>query len=174
MDHIPSQNWKSRPSVGFPGKKPPKTYLGGSAFIPPAVRYGGIDLAALATSPPPSRARWFNPFALRYLGVGLTPEVFVSRWGLLTREMHLVPYARLQSVRVVQGPLQRRLGLATVYADTAGGRSGQAKDRDLAEAWALADALSTRARLARGPAPAVTDSPAPRQSDEYWQRPPTP
>jgi putative membrane protein len=140
----------------------------------------GVDLAGLATSPPPSRARWFNPFALRYLGVGLTPEVFVSRWGLLTREMHLVPYARLQSVRVVQGPLQRRLGLATVYADTAGGRSGQAKDRDLAEAWALADALATRARLARGPAPLVTDRlapsavPAPEQSDAYWQRPATP
>jgi putative membrane protein len=109
----------------------------------------GVDLATLATSPPPARARWLHPFALRYLGVGLTPEVFVSRWGLLTRELSLVPYARLQSVRVVQGPLQRRLGLATVYADTAGGRSGQARDRDLAEAWALAEQLAVRARLAR-------------------------
>ncbi|GIM96918.1 PH domain-containing protein [Paractinoplanes toevensis] len=109
----------------------------------------GVDLATLATSPPPARARWLHPFALRYLGAGLTPEVFVSRWGLLTRELSLVPYARLQSVRVVQGPLQRRLGLATVYADTAGGRAGQARDRDLAEAWALAEQLAVRARLAR-------------------------
>lgn len=113
----------------------------------------GVDLATLATSPPPRRARWVHPFALRYLGVGLTPEVFVSRWGLLTREMSLVPYARLQSVRVVQGPLQRMLRLATVYADTAGGRAGQARDRDLAEAWALAEQLAVRARQARGPAP---------------------
>jgi putative membrane protein len=109
-----------------------------------------VDLTTLATAPPPARARWLHPFALRYLGVGLTPEVFVSRWGLLTREMSLVPYARLQSVRVVQGPLQRLLGLATVYADTAGGRSGEARDRDLAEAWALAEQLAARARHARG------------------------
>ena len=91
------------------------------------------------------------------MGVGLTPEVFVSRWGLLTREMTLVPYARLQSVRVVQGPLQRLFRLATVYADTAGGRSGQAHDRDLAEAWALAEQLAVRARLARGGPPLVPD-----------------
>ena len=115
--------------------------------------------------------------ALRYLGVGLTPEIFVSRWGLLTREMHLVPYARLQSVRVVQGPVQRMLGLATVYADTAGGRSGQAKDRDLAEAWALAEQLAVRARQARGPAPLETDRLAPSAvaaPDAYWQRPAQP
>jgi putative membrane protein len=136
----------------------------------------GVDLAPLATSPPPSRARWLNPLALRFLGVGLTPEVFVSRWGLLTREMSLVPYARLQSVRVVQGPLQRLLGLATVYADTAGGRSGQAKDRDLAEAWALAEQLAVRARHARSKWPAATASPAaPDEADQaYWQRPAQP
>ena len=121
----------------------------------------GVDLAVLATSPPPPRARWLNPLALRSIGVGLTPEVFVSRWGMLTREMQIVPYARLQSVRVMQGPMQRRLGLATVYADIAGGRSGRAKDRDLAEAWALAEQLSARARLARGPAPLTTDRLAP-------------
>ena len=61
-----------------------------------------------------------------------------------------MPYARLQSVRVVQGPIQRRLRLATVYADTAGGLTPAAADRDLDEAWALAAELATRARLARG------------------------
>jgi len=65
-----------------------------------------------------------------------------------------VPYARLQSVRVVQGPIQRLFRLATVVADTAGGRSGQAHDRDVNEAWALAEQLAVRARLARRPAPA--------------------
>ncbi|MBU2665879.1 PH domain-containing protein [Actinoplanes bogorensis] len=133
----------------------------------------GVDLAALATTPPPARARWLNPFSLRAIGVGLTPEVLVTRWGLLTREMHLVPYARLQSVRVVQGPLQRTLGLATVYADTARGRAGQAKDRDLAEAYALAAELAVRARNARGPATVLPTSPAaaaPRD-EAYWQRP---
>jgi putative membrane protein len=132
----------------------------------------GVDLAALATSPPPRRARWLNPIALRSIGVGLTPEVLVTRWGLLTRELHVVPYARLQSVRVVQGPLQRRLGLATVYADTARGRSGQAKDRDLAEAWALAAELAQRARHARGPAAEPIDKPEALEAAEaYWQKP---
>ena len=137
----------------------------------------GVDLAALATSPPPRRARWLHPLALRYMGVGLTPEVFVSRWGLVTREMTLVPYARLQSVRVVQGPLQRLLRLATVHVDTAGGRSGQAADRDLAEAWALAEQLAVRARAARTPPsppragpPPGAESPVPAD-DTYWQRP---
>jgi putative membrane protein len=55
----------------------------------------------------------------------------------------------MQSVRVVQGPLQRLLRLATVHADTAGSRTVTARDRDIADAWVLADQLSVRARLAR-------------------------
>jgi putative membrane protein len=113
----------------------------------------GVDLLALPTYPPPARARWLHPFALRYLGAGLTAEVFVTRWGLLTRELSVVPYARMQSVRVVQGPIQRLLRLATVHADTAGNRTVSARDRDVADAWVLADQLSVRARLARSPAP---------------------
>jgi putative membrane protein len=160
----------------------------------------GVDLTALPTFPPPARARWLHPFALRYLGAGLTADVFVTRWGLLTRELSVVPYARLQSVRVVQGPIQRLLRLATVYADTAGGRAGVARDRDVADAWVLADQLANRARLARGPAPMVPQAqtalparvpsvhaPAPQAAPQasvpqttvpddeaYWQRPSAP
>ncbi|MEV6348654.1 PH domain-containing protein [Actinoplanes sp. NPDC051851] len=122
----------------------------------------GTDLAVLATSPPPRRARWLHPVGLRFMGVGLAPQVLVTRHGWLTREMTLVPYARLQSVRVVQGPLQRLFRLATVYADAAGGRSGAARDRDLAEAWAIADQLAVRSRQARqapSPAPAPQAGP---------------
>ena len=152
-------------------------------------------------APPPRRARWVHPFALRRFGAGLTADVFVTRWGLLTRELHVVPYARLQSVRVVQGPVQRLLRLATVYGDTAGGRSGAARDRDLGEAWLMAQELSTRAGLARagtpqatadtrapggsaareappaGPgagtpvAPSPAAGPVPAQDDKYWRRP---
>jgi putative membrane protein len=50
---------------------------------------------------------------------------------------------------VVRGPLQRRLGLATVYADTAGGPSAAARDRDVSEAWELAATLAERSRAAR-------------------------
>ncbi|WP_239107438.1 PH domain-containing protein [Spirilliplanes yamanashiensis] len=109
----------------------------------------GADLAAVHTTPPPPRTRWLHPFAWRSLGAGFADQVFATRSGLLTRELTLVSYARIQSVRVVQGPLQRRLRLATVYADTAGGRSGAARDRDLDEAWRMAAELSARARQAR-------------------------
>ena len=133
----------------------------------------GVDLRALPTYPPPERARWLHPFALRYLGAGLTPEVFVTRWGLLTRELSVVPYARMQSVRVVQGPIQRLLRLATVHADTAGSRTVSARDRDIADAWALADQLAMRARLARGPATFVAPRSAPGD-EAYWRRPSAP
>ncbi|WP_232510836.1 MULTISPECIES: PH domain-containing protein [Micromonospora] len=109
----------------------------------------GVDLSSLPLTPPPERARWLNPLSRRVLGAGLTEQVFAVRSGLLTRQVTVVPYARLQSVRVVQGPLQRRLRLATVHADTAGGAGAAAVDRDLAEAWALAAELSARGHAAR-------------------------
>ncbi|PZF82487.1 PH domain-containing protein, partial [Micromonospora deserti] len=79
----------------------------------------GVRLTALPLTPPPARARWVNPLSRGVLGAGLDDRVFAVRSGLLTRQLALVPYARIQSVRVVQGPAQRRLGLATVHADTA-------------------------------------------------------
>ncbi|MEU9509228.1 PH domain-containing protein [Micromonospora sp. NPDC048170] len=109
----------------------------------------GVQLAALPFSPPPTRARWLNPLSRSVLGAGLDVRVFAVRSGLLTRQLTLVPYARIQSVRVVQGPVQRRLRLATVHADTAGGAGAAAQDRDLAEAWALAAELTARAHAAR-------------------------
>jgi putative membrane protein len=131
----------------------------------------GCDLADLPTTPPPARARWVHPIAAGKLRAGLTDHVFISRSGLLTRELTVLPYARIQSVRLVQGPLQRWLRLATVYADTASGRSPAARDRDLAEARGLAAELTVRARRARtnaarppatGPgAPAGTGASAP-------------
>jgi putative membrane protein len=111
-----------------------------------------VDLYALPLSPPPERTRWVHPLSWRVLGAGLTPEVFATRDGRLTRRVVLVPYARIQSVRVVQGPLQRRLRLATVYADTAGRLTAAAVDRDVTEAWALAAELANRARAARAAA----------------------
>jgi putative membrane protein len=123
----------------------------------------GVDLHALPTMGLPDRARWLHPIAVRSFGAGLTSDVFVTRWGLLTRELQLVPYARLQSVRVVQGPVQRLLRLATVHADTAGGRSASARDRDVQDAWVLADELTRRARHARGPVPAPLPPPGPAE-----------
>lgn len=114
----------------------------------------GVDISA-ALAAPPRRARWVHPLSQPVLGVGLHPTVFAVRSGLLTRQLQVVPYARIQSVRVVQGPLQRRLGLATVHADAAGGAGAAAVDRDVHEAWAMAAELTERARAARGGGPAT-------------------
>ncbi|MEV4535196.1 PH domain-containing protein [Asanoa sp. NPDC049518] len=113
----------------------------------------GVLLGALTFQPPPERTRWFHPLARPKLGVALTDKIVATREGLLTRTVMMVPFARIQSVRVVQGPLQRLLGVATVYADTARGRSAALRDRDLAEAWWLAAELAERGRVARLAAP---------------------
>jgi putative membrane protein len=47
------------------------------------------------------------------------PHIYV-RHGFLTRRLWILPYERVQALAVLQGPLQRRLKLATLAIDTAG------------------------------------------------------
>jgi putative membrane protein len=114
-----------------------------------SVALPGVDLTDLPLSTPPSRARWVAPIRQPVLGSGLTDRVFAARDGRVTRQLVVVPYARIQSIRLVQGPLQRQLGLASVHADTAGSLTAIAHHRDLAEARWLAAELTQRARAAR-------------------------
>ena len=75
------------------------------------------------------------------LEAGHGPAMLVIRKGWLTRRTWYVPVARLQSVHLVEGPLQRRLGLATVHAWSAGvGVVTPELDHQVARA--LADALA--------------------------------
>jgi putative membrane protein len=112
----------------------------------------GLDVGALPLTPVPQRARWLAPLRRRVLAAGLVEHAFATVDGLLTRELTVVPYARIQSVRVTEGPWQRRLGLATVYVDVAGATPAAAAHRPLAEALAWADELTVRARSARAAA----------------------
>jgi putative membrane protein len=50
----------------------------------------------------------------------LTPLHLYVRHGFLTRRLWISPYERVQALAFVQGPLQRRLKLATLAIDTAG------------------------------------------------------
>ena len=110
----------------------------------------GVDIARVPLTAVPPQARFRAPLSYRVLAAGLADDVFAIRSGLLTRELVLVPYARIQSVRIVQGPWQRWLGLASVHADTAGLTIGAVADhRDLAEARWLVAELTDRARRAR-------------------------
>ncbi|HEY8472011.1 MAG TPA: PH domain-containing protein [Natronosporangium sp.] len=115
----------------------------------------GVDLLELPMTGPPRRVRWLAPWRQPVLGAGLTDRVFATRDGRITRELVVVPYERIQSVRLTQGPLQRWLGVATVYADTAGNLTATAHHRELAEARTIAAELTERARAARAAEPAA-------------------
>lgn len=50
----------------------------------------------------------------------LGPAHLYIKGGILTRRLWILPYERIQSVSLTRGPLQRRLGLASLEIDTAG------------------------------------------------------
>ncbi len=99
---------------------------------------------------PGRRARLLDPWAWRWFGVALLDHGAVSRTGWLTRTVSYVPYARVQSVSVQQGWVQRRCGLATVYLDMPSGASRWVgPHRDVVEAVDLVRALTEQARRHR-------------------------
>jgi putative membrane protein len=110
---------------------------------------GYLDVESLPLTGPPRRIRWLRPLAYRNLGFALTDEVVASRDGWTTVQLTVVPLSRIQSVRVSQGPLQRRLGVAHVYVDTAGGLRAVGEHRAAAEAALLARVIAERSRDAR-------------------------
>jgi len=102
-------------------------------------------------SAPPHRARWRAPLSVRRLGVVLDDRHLVTTSGVLTTTTDVVPLSKVQSLRVTQGPWQRRWRLASLHADTAGRRlvGGVAAHRDPEDAAALLAEVTRRARAAR-------------------------
>jgi putative membrane protein len=99
---------------------------------------------------PPRRARWKAPLSYHFLAAGHDGTLAVSVIGRVRRETTWVPLAKAQSVRLVQGPLQRRLGLATVHLDAAGRRvRAEFREREQGAARALVDELAALSRHAR-------------------------
>ncbi|WP_328499346.1 PH domain-containing protein [Streptomyces sp. NBC_00414] len=102
---------------------------------------------------PPRRAGRCVPFWWRGYGIAVTDTVFVARHGLLRRSIALVPHAKVQSVRLEQGPWQRHQGLADVRVDTGANKTVTARLRDASEAaellYAQADRSLTGRREAR-------------------------
>lgn len=100
--------------------------------------------------PPPSRARWKSPLRFPNLAFAANDRYAVTTSGRLRRVTDWVPLAKVQSIRRVQGPVQRRLGLASIHLDTAGRTIfAVARDRDGREADALLAALPGACRRAR-------------------------
>jgi putative membrane protein len=100
---------------------------------------------------PPRRARWKSPLRYRRLAFGLDETYAVATTGrLLAQSTAWVPLTKVQSLRRVQGPVQRAFGLATVHLDTAGKNVGSAfRDLDASEAEAELMRLVDLARDAR-------------------------
>jgi len=69
----------------------------------------------------PPRARILRWFSRRRNGFALSPEAVLLRTGAIWRGLVVVPFPRLQSVSVHQGPLLRALRLASVHAHTVAG-----------------------------------------------------
>ena len=103
-----------------------------------------------ALSKPPRRGWWKAPLSYHFLAAGHDGTLAVAVVGRLRRETTWVPLAKAQSVRLVQGPLQRRLGLATVHLDAAGRRvRAEFRERRQEEARSLVGELATLSRSAR-------------------------
>ena len=104
-------------------------------------------------TPPPRRARLKAPLSFHFLSAGHDDTHAVCVTGRINRATTWVPLEKSQSIRRVQGPLQRPLGLATVHVDVAGKRTrAEFRDREVAEADRLVEG-AVRAQPAGPDAP---------------------
>jgi len=82
-------------------------------YIPAAVFF--IPLAVIV-----GFVLYWIPRYYRSISYKLTGDEVVVEHGVWWKLKHTVPYARIMSVDVAQGPISRRLGIATVDVYTAG------------------------------------------------------
>jgi putative membrane protein len=69
----------------------------------------------------PRRAWILRPLSWKRNGFRVTPDVILLRRGVIWRKLAILPLARLQSLALHQGPLERALGVATARAHTVAG-----------------------------------------------------
>lgn len=92
------------------------------------------------------RGRIFAPLAWRRLAITLTDTCVIIRGGRWARWVSIVPYERIQSLSVSQGPWSRRLGLADLKLHMVSTSPTTSIDHLRAqEARDLADEISRRA-----------------------------
>lgn len=98
----------------------------------------------------PPRAVWLSPLVRARHGYAVTDDAVLVRGGRLSRSVDVVPHARIQSLRLRQGPLQRLLGLATVeLLTTPGPADPRIRHLDVSEATGLVNAQVRRSSRAR-------------------------
>ncbi len=112
----------------------------------------------------PRRARWVDPVGWRRTGVWVTTQALLIRRGRVRRLLDVVPHARTQSLALAQGPLQRRLNVASfVLHSTPGPVHPVVPHLDAHDAAQLLSDQAERAEGARGAA-----------GPERWMEQPSP
>jgi putative membrane protein len=128
------------------------------ALIRPALPAAAASAAMLGTrgdgfvaaSP---KARWLDPVGWTRRGYAVSADALLTRSGILTRLAHVVPHARVQSMRLEQGALQRRAGVATVQLiSTPGPVRPEVEHLDLPDATHLFNEQVARSAAARSAA----------------------
>jgi putative membrane protein len=113
-------------------------------------------------SRPPRRARRKAPLSYRFLASGHDGATAMGVTGRLRKVTTWVPLEKVQSIRMVTGPVQRILSLATVHVDAAGRRvRAEFRDRPGQEAGPLVEELAAACRRARRRALEAGPPPAP-------------
>lgn len=107
--------------------------------VPSGILGGGkvpVDGDTYTTTP--RRARWMRLLSWKRNGFVLTADALYLRRGFLGRSLVILPLARLQSVRISQGPVARRARTAAVVGHTVLGQvSGALGALDAGDAYDL-------------------------------------
>lgn len=146
-----------------------------------AAFWPGIDIDSIPLAGQPDRARWLTPLAFPRHRWGFDEHGVVSHRGWLSHLITLVPHRRMQSIGISQGPIQRRLRLATIDVHvTTGPVTMLIEHMDQTSARPFLEEQVERARVARetpgeprylsGHAP---DDPLQRVGDAHEAEPPT-
>ena len=98
----------------------------------------------------PRASVWMDPITWKRNAHALTGTLTLIRSGRLSRTLEFVPHARVQSLRMTQGPLQRALGLSTIALHISPGPiAPHFVHLPSAEATQLFDHHTTVTRMAR-------------------------
>lgn len=117
------------------------------AFMSAALDGTGEGVGFIPVS---TRARILDPLVKKRRAVALTQTCLVIRDGWLSWDLSVIPVERVQSLKLAQGPLERRLSLADVEAQIVPGTTPcRARHLDVSAAVALSEGLRERARIRR-------------------------
>ncbi|CAN7406690.1 PH domain-containing protein [Knoellia sp. LjRoot47] len=126
------------------------------ALLDPAISADDLRRAALGDGRDggwtlvSERARSLDRLSWRRSGFAVSPHSLMVRSGRLWRRVSVMPHARVQSLTMSQGPLERRLDLATVtLVSTPGPVSVSIQHLETATATELLHDETARARDAR-------------------------